>query len=155
MILRHSAALALVGWYLMGPPLTSPGSEKHDTQAPLSRWRMLAGFRRRSRMHSTPNATYERCRNRFLVTSGTAKPWNNHQGIRRRQITSFRRDRCGPLRLQRRSASERKLGHPALQLRTLSPDLGRCQASASHCSRREHILTEVLLNRNPPDDHHA
>jgi|HubBroStandDraft_6_1064221.scaffolds.fasta_scaffold220440_2 hypothetical protein len=41
---RHAAAFALVGWYLMVPPLTSPGSEKYDTQAPLSRWQMLARF---------------------------------------------------------------------------------------------------------------
>jgi hypothetical protein len=36
---RHAAALALVGWYLMVPPLTSGGGP-HDIlfHAPLSKW---------------------------------------------------------------------------------------------------------------------
>src|SRR5882762_6308677 len=42
MKLRHAAALALVGWYLMIPPLTqiAPDSYKmpRDTSAPLSKW---------------------------------------------------------------------------------------------------------------------
>ena len=33
---RHTAALVLVGWYLMSPPFLSPG--KRDQNAPLSRW---------------------------------------------------------------------------------------------------------------------
>jgi len=40
----YAAALALVGWYLMGPPLTSPDSDKYETQAPLSRWETIASF---------------------------------------------------------------------------------------------------------------
>jgi hypothetical protein len=35
MNLRHAAALALVGWYLMVPPSTGG---KLDTKAPLSQW---------------------------------------------------------------------------------------------------------------------
>jgi hypothetical protein len=36
---RHAAALALVGWYLMVPPLT-PGGGPHEVlfHAPLSKW---------------------------------------------------------------------------------------------------------------------
>ena len=34
---RHAAALALVGWYLMLPPLT-PNARWIDTTAPLSAW---------------------------------------------------------------------------------------------------------------------
>jgi len=34
---RHAAALALVGWYLMLPPLT-PNGRWIDTTAPLSAW---------------------------------------------------------------------------------------------------------------------
>jgi hypothetical protein len=33
---HHAAALELVGWYLMAPPLGS--DHKPDTSAPLSRW---------------------------------------------------------------------------------------------------------------------
>jgi len=39
---RHAAALALVGWYLMRPPLTQTGPDTYnlppDTSAPLSKW---------------------------------------------------------------------------------------------------------------------
>jgi hypothetical protein len=35
---RHAAALALLGWYLMTPPLRSPGGELAP-EAPLSKWR--------------------------------------------------------------------------------------------------------------------
>ena len=46
MTLRHAAALALVGWYLMTPPgpdtVTAPGSKGGEqsvsTAAPLSKW---------------------------------------------------------------------------------------------------------------------
>ena len=42
MNLRHAAALALVGWYLMIPPLNSEG--KVDTHAPMSRWNQFMSF---------------------------------------------------------------------------------------------------------------
>jgi hypothetical protein len=35
---RHATALALLGWYLMTPPLRSPGGELAP-EAPLSKWR--------------------------------------------------------------------------------------------------------------------
>ena len=39
---RHAAVLALVGWYLMLPPLTQTGPDTYnlppDTSAPLSKW---------------------------------------------------------------------------------------------------------------------
>ena len=45
MNLRHATALALVGWYLMAPPMRfmgptdDPGTKvKIDTDAPLSEW---------------------------------------------------------------------------------------------------------------------
>jgi hypothetical protein len=42
MNLRHAAALALVGWYLMVPPLTKVGPDSYnlppDTSAPISKW---------------------------------------------------------------------------------------------------------------------
>jgi hypothetical protein len=36
MTLSHAAALALVGWYLMTPPISTPG--KLNTDAPLPAW---------------------------------------------------------------------------------------------------------------------
>ena len=48
MILRHAAALALVGWYLMVPPFRSgwfsSSATELDTKAPLSRWRVIGSF---------------------------------------------------------------------------------------------------------------
>lgn len=48
---RHAAALALVGWYLMLPPLRveGPASDPNtpveaDTKAPLSQWTIVLGF---------------------------------------------------------------------------------------------------------------
>jgi hypothetical protein len=38
MKLRHSAALALVGWYLIAPPPKSRGRQAIDLHAPLGRW---------------------------------------------------------------------------------------------------------------------
>jgi hypothetical protein len=37
---RHAAALALVGWYLMEPPIVGPygRGRVYDASAPLSRW---------------------------------------------------------------------------------------------------------------------
>ena len=40
MKLRHTAALALVGWYLMVPPMAG---DHTNPSAPLSSWRMTAG----------------------------------------------------------------------------------------------------------------
>jgi hypothetical protein len=50
MKLRHAAALALVGWYLMAPPVTPcpddcGADHQHvDTAAPLSKWKMIESF---------------------------------------------------------------------------------------------------------------
>ncbi len=42
MRLCHAGALALVGWYLLQPPLSSPG--KLDTSAPLSKWNQSKAY---------------------------------------------------------------------------------------------------------------
>jgi hypothetical protein len=46
MNLRHAAAVALVGWYLMIPPLAhtgkTPGDMGFDTSAPISKWTFSA-----------------------------------------------------------------------------------------------------------------
>jgi len=39
---RHAAALALVGWYLMQPPLDS--GDRPDAKAPLSQWQESGAF---------------------------------------------------------------------------------------------------------------
>jgi hypothetical protein len=41
---RHAAALALVGWYLMVPPITSSWPVTYDTSAPLSKWKQGGSF---------------------------------------------------------------------------------------------------------------
>ena len=41
MKLRHAAALALVGWYLMTPPFVN---NRADLNTPLSRWTILGSF---------------------------------------------------------------------------------------------------------------
>jgi hypothetical protein len=43
MKLRHAAALALVGWYLLGPPQRGE-SANFDTDAPLSKWKVINSF---------------------------------------------------------------------------------------------------------------
>jgi len=43
MKLRHAAALALVGWYLMLPPQHG-GSADFNTHAPLSEWTVLEKY---------------------------------------------------------------------------------------------------------------
>jgi hypothetical protein len=43
MKLHHAAALALVGWYLMVPPLTNAPS-KVDIEAPLTSWKVYKTF---------------------------------------------------------------------------------------------------------------
>lgn len=42
MKLSHAAALALVGWYLMLPPVSSDGRIQKD--APLSDWYIFSSF---------------------------------------------------------------------------------------------------------------
>jgi hypothetical protein len=39
--LRHRVALALVGWYLMSPPMKGPAP---DFDAPLSKWTIDLAF---------------------------------------------------------------------------------------------------------------
>ena len=54
---HHAAALALVGWYLMLPPVTSDGRIQKD--APLSRWYIFSNFE-----------TKEECEKARQVSSG-------------------------------------------------------------------------------------
>jgi|HubBroStandDraft_6_1064221.scaffolds.fasta_scaffold214846_3 hypothetical protein len=45
MTIRHAAALALVGWYLMVPPAI-PGTHEVNQSAPLSQWTLRRMFPR-------------------------------------------------------------------------------------------------------------
>lgn len=45
--LRHTAALALMGWYLFVPPQTRTwwiGAQRYDDAAPLNRWTLERSF---------------------------------------------------------------------------------------------------------------
>jgi hypothetical protein len=42
MNLRHAAALALMGWYLMVPPFSALNTP--DPYAPLNKWRVVHSF---------------------------------------------------------------------------------------------------------------
>jgi hypothetical protein len=42
--IRHAAALALVGWYLMIPPDSAKIPHSLDSEAPLSRWITVTTF---------------------------------------------------------------------------------------------------------------
>ena len=44
MKLRHAAALALVGWYLMLPPDQNPALPARDITAPISEWVRVGSF---------------------------------------------------------------------------------------------------------------
>ena len=59
MKLQHAAALALAGWYLMTPPTQAKG--RYDTSAPLSKWRIEAGF-----------GTSEECKKMLVLLSSSA-----------------------------------------------------------------------------------
>ena len=43
MKLRHAAALALVGWYLMGPPRLD-GPANFNIHAPLTQWTVIEKY---------------------------------------------------------------------------------------------------------------
>jgi hypothetical protein len=44
MSLRHAAALALVGWYLMLPPTIDPLDMPVNSDAPISKWSHYGSF---------------------------------------------------------------------------------------------------------------
>jgi len=52
MNLRHAAALALIGWYLMVPPLRDTGI---DTSVPLAQWNISGSYDTASDCESSKN----------------------------------------------------------------------------------------------------
>jgi hypothetical protein len=58
---RHAAALALVGWYLLIPPLVN-APYKVDTEAPLTNWKVYQTFDTREecdKFQSSAQAKYK------------------------------------------------------------------------------------------------
>jgi hypothetical protein len=60
--LRHTAALALVGWYLFVPPQTRfwwIGAQRYDDTAPLSRWTIDQSFDKAAGCEAARRATQD------------------------------------------------------------------------------------------------
>jgi hypothetical protein len=86
MNLRHAAALALVGWYLIAPPVRQPKSEPPylDDHAEYRAWRILHSFKTRSECESGKERVVRDAENGDLtdLSGGVAgvldenpKPW--------------------------------------------------------------------------------
>src|SRR5438552_3630253 len=66
MELRHAAALALVGWYLITPGVTLDSSGEHlQDDAPYSRWTIIRAYDtaescEKARQHLTPEEVYKK-----------------------------------------------------------------------------------------------
>jgi len=65
----HAAALALVGWYLMAPPMYLPTYDV-DVDAPLSKWKIVGSF-----------DTADEC-NQGLINLIREEPWRASGGER-------------------------------------------------------------------------
>jgi hypothetical protein len=76
---RHAAALALVGWYLMAPPMYSP-NDVVDERAPLSQWKPINSF-----------DTAAQCQNymKSLQSAVSGRPPNEQVVIRKRLAKSL------------------------------------------------------------------
>ena len=63
MNLQHATALALVGWYLIGPPVPHLNAlDSHvDTAAPSSRWTVVRTFRTQEECETQRSNPWERC----------------------------------------------------------------------------------------------
>jgi len=69
---RHAAALALLGWYLMTPPIVSTSPFRIDLDAPLSRWDIQESF-----------DTAEDCENLYMQLADK-HPKNSQEDLRYR-----------------------------------------------------------------------
>jgi hypothetical protein len=72
MNLHHAAALALVGWYLMVPPLTSD-NKIHDA-APIAEWQILDSFDTAQHCDDT--------RFRLMDASENTEAWRHERALR-------------------------------------------------------------------------
>ena len=69
---RHAAALALIGWYLIVPPLVN-APYKIDTEAPLTSWKVYRTFDTADECRKTLSSTQSKYRHTATAPSGTIK----------------------------------------------------------------------------------
>jgi hypothetical protein len=71
MNLRHAAALALVGWYLLCPPRVGPGLgvKGFNTQAPLEQW-LFVGSDRAFATSTECEQEHQKISRYFLMAGG-------------------------------------------------------------------------------------
>jgi hypothetical protein len=83
MKLRHAAALALTGWYLMIPPEVGYGPPIIQYQAPLTKWARAKTF-----------DSEKACRKELRAWSTVKGPFDNY--AQQRAADRFQRGRCVP-----------------------------------------------------------
>ncbi len=69
---RHTAALALVGWYLLIPPLVN-APYKVDTEAPLTSWKVSQTFDTREECDKSLLAAHAKYKPTATAPIGTIK----------------------------------------------------------------------------------
>jgi hypothetical protein len=69
---RHAAALALVGWYLLLPPLVN-APYKVDTEAPLASWKVYQTFDTRDECDKSRLAEQAKYKHTASAPVGTIK----------------------------------------------------------------------------------
>jgi hypothetical protein len=74
MNLRHAAALALAGWYLMLPPPRTVGDHfKTNFYAPLSKWTRLRTFDLQSQCEAAREAYQQKPTGNLVIMLGAAE----------------------------------------------------------------------------------
>jgi hypothetical protein len=68
----HAAALALVGWYLLVPPMVS-APYKVDTEAPLANWKVYQTFNTREECEKSQSAAQAKYKPTATASIGTIK----------------------------------------------------------------------------------
>ena len=71
---RHAAALALVGWYLIGPPLKAGKPSVVDWNAPVSKWLPISFFDTETDCQNTIEAVKARTEEQARQTQAKPPP---------------------------------------------------------------------------------
>jgi hypothetical protein len=79
---RHAAALALVGWYLLCPPL-SRDRRDWSTVAPLSQWTIIKSFHSQNDCHIHTQEALEEYRNQHFRDASALTPTPEYEAILR------------------------------------------------------------------------
>jgi hypothetical protein len=88
--LRHATALALVGWYLMVPPLSDTGI---DAQVPMAQWNISGSYDTASDCEASKNRMDDMLRDPTQVARIKAealkegKDWDPHRAIARSEAS--------------------------------------------------------------------